>query len=70
MRVSTYRLIVVGTLLSSSLVGLHVPALHEMLEHGSRVRADVIAATLLLAVITVAGAWTLLRAAGPLRGRD
>ena len=63
----TYRLIVVGSILSSFLVGLHVPVLHEVIEHGATPRWDVLTATLLLALSTIAGAWTLLRTAAPLR---
>ena len=61
MRVRTYRFTVIGSILSSFLVGLHVPALHNMIEHGATPRGEVVAATLALAASTVAGAWTLLR---------
>jgi hypothetical protein len=61
MQMSAYRLTVVGTLVSSFMVGLHVPALHEMVEHDASPHWGVLAATLVLVVLTVAGAWTLLR---------
>lgn len=61
MRVWTHRLTVIGSMLSSFLVGLHVPALHEMIDHGATPRWEVLAATLLLAVGTIAGTWMLLR---------
>lgn len=64
MRLGTYRLIVVGSMLSSFLAGFHLPALHEIVEHGATPRSDVVAVTLLLVVCAVAGTWTLLRAPG------
>jgi hypothetical protein len=66
MRISTYRFVVLGSILSSFLVGLHIPMLHEFIEHGRTPRWDVLAATLVLVVMTLAGAWTLLRTAAPL----
>ena len=61
MRVGSYRLIVLGSLLSSFLFGLHLPALHDMIEHGAAARTDVMIMTVLFAIGTVAGGWTLLR---------
>jgi hypothetical protein len=70
MRLRTYQLTVIGTILSSFLAGSHMPALHEIIEHGATARWDVVGATVLLAVGTVAGGWMLLRAGGPLsRGK-
>jgi predicted Kef-type K+ transport protein len=66
MRLRTYRLTVIGTILASFFVGLHMPALHEIIEHGATARWDIVGATALLAVATVAGGWMLLRAGGPL----
>jgi hypothetical protein len=63
MTASTYRLVVIGSLLSSFMVGLHMPALHEILEHGATARWDVMTATVLLVVLTVAGGVVLLRQA-------
>lgn len=60
MRPWTYRLTVIGTVLSSFLVGLHMPALHEIIEHGADVHWGVAVATLLLVVATVTGLWKLL----------
>jgi hypothetical protein len=62
MQTATYRLIVIGSMLSSFLVGLHLPALHEMSEHGAPPRWEVVVVTLLLFAATVAGTWKLLRA--------
>jgi hypothetical protein len=36
MRARTYQLTVVGTILAAFLAGVHVPALHEIIEHGAR----------------------------------
>jgi hypothetical protein len=69
MRMWTYRLIVIGSMLSSFLVGLHMPMLHDVIEHGATPRSEVLVATALLTVFTVAGGWTLLRTPRPLRDR-
>lgn len=69
MHLWTYRLIVIGSMLSSFLVGLHMPMLHDVIEHGAAPRWDFVVATALLVVLTVAGAWRLLRAPGPLGDR-
>lgn len=70
MRLRTYQLTVIGTILSSFLVGAHMPAFHEIIEHGATAHWGVVGATMLLAVATVAGGWMLLRAEGPLsRGK-
>lgn len=64
MRASTYRLVVVGSLGSSFLSGMHMPVLHEIVEHGAAPRASVLIATLVLVVAMIAGGWTLFRQAG------
>ena len=46
----TYRLTVIGSLLSSFLVGLHLPALHDMIEHGAAPRWDVLTVTLVIPI--------------------
>ncbi len=61
MRVGTYRMVVIGSLLSAFLFGFHLPALHDMIEHGKTPRTDVLIVTVLFAICTVAGGWTLLR---------
>ena len=55
MTIWTYRVIVIGSILCSFLVGLHLPALHDMIEHGATPRWEVLTATLVLAVATLAG---------------
>jgi hypothetical protein len=62
MRARTYRVVVVGSILSSFMLGFHLPAIHNMVEHGNRVRIDVLLVTVLFAIGTVAGLWALLRA--------
>jgi hypothetical protein len=61
-----YRSTVIACALSWFLVGLHLPALHAMTHPGHSPRWSVVAATLLLAFVAVAGLWALLRA--PARG--
>jgi hypothetical protein len=58
---TAYRLTVLGSIVSSFMAGLHVPVLHEIIEHGAAPRWDVLTATLLLVVGAVAGTWKLLR---------
>ena len=58
---TTYRLVVVGSALSSFLFGFHLPAMHDIIEHGATPRMDVLIVTMLFAICTVAGVWTLLR---------
>jgi uncharacterized membrane protein YqjE len=62
MHIGTYRGVVVGSLLSSFLFGFHLPALHNMIEHGAAPRWDILTVTTLFVIGTIAGAWTLLRA--------
>ena len=66
MRARTYQLTVIGTILAAFLTGMHMPVLHEIIEHGATAHWDVMIATLLLIILTVAGGWTLLR--GSTRG--
>lgn len=54
------RLTVVACVLSWFLVGLHLPALHEMTHHGQAPQWTVIAIVLLLALAAVATTWMLL----------
>jgi hypothetical protein len=70
MPLRTYRLTVIGTIFSSFLAGSHMPVLHEIIEHGATAHWDIVGATVMLAVATVAGGWMLLRKGGPLsRGK-
>ena len=63
-----YRLTVVGCALSWFLVGLHVPALHQMTHHGRTPPWTVLAAVSCVALLAVAGLVVLLRA--PTRPRS
>lgn len=65
MHTRTYRLTVVGCAVSWLLVGMHLPALHQMTHHGATPPWSVVGAMLLLAAAAVAGLWTLLRAPSP-----
>lgn len=62
MRQGIYRLTVIVCALSWFLVGLHLPAVHQMTHHGARPAWSVIAVVALLAIMAVAGIWRLLRA--------
>ena len=61
MKVGTYRVVVIGSMLSAFLFGLHVPALHNMIEHGATPRTDVLVATVLFGIGALVGLVTLLR---------
>jgi hypothetical protein len=66
MSTRSYRLVVVGCLLSWFLLGLHAPLVHEFAAHGHVPRPSVLTAVALLTVAALAGAWVLLRT--PRRG--
>ena len=61
MKVGTYRLVVIGSMLSAFLFGFHLPALHSMIEHGATPRTDVLVVTVLLGICTLVGLVTLMR---------
>jgi hypothetical protein len=67
MKVETYQLIVIGSILSAFLFGFHLPALHDMIEHGATPRTDVLVVTVLFAICTLVGMVTLLRGARRLK---
>lgn len=56
-----YRVTVVVCALSWFLVGLHLPALHQITHHGRAPQWSVIAIVALLAAVAVAGLAVLLR---------
>lgn len=58
----TYRMLVLGAIVSSFMLGMHVPVLHEILDHGSRPRWDVQIASGILALTAIVCAWRLLTA--------
>ena len=61
MSTATYRSLVVGAILSSFLVGLHMPVLHDILDHGASPRWDVLVLTALFVLSTLICGWILLR---------
>lgn len=62
MRTRTYRLTVLGSALAWMLLGLHLPTLHEVMDHGWRPPVAVLAMTIVLAMVGTWTVWTLLRA--------
>ena len=64
MRALNYRLTVIGCALSWLLLGLHLPTVHEVLDHGWSPPTAVVAAIAVLVVAAVAALWALLRAPG------
>lgn len=70
MRARTYQLTVLGNALVWLLVGLHLPTLHELTDHGWAAPLSVRAVTTVLALADAGLLWALLRtpprqAAGP-----
>jgi hypothetical protein len=61
-----YRLTVLGSVFAWFLLGLHVPALHQMTHHGRAPSLTVLGAVAVVAACAVAGVWLLLRT--PRRG--
>lgn len=59
----SYRLWIVGCVVSWFLLGLHVPALHEIVGHGHNPGPSVLIGTTVLLVVGVACLWHVLRAA-------
>ena len=57
-----HRLLLLACATSWFLVGLHVPALHEMTDHGGPLDATVVAIVALLAVTAIVTLWRLLHA--------
>ena len=64
MSMRAYQLTVVGCALSWFLVGLHVPALHQITHHGRTPAWSVLAIIALLAVAALGGLAVLLRVPG------
>ena len=65
MRTWSYRLTVIGCALAWFMVGLHLPALHEMVHHGAAPHWTVVTVVSLVALAAVAALWALLRAPAP-----
>ncbi len=58
----TYRLLVLGSALAWLLVGLHLPALHQITHHGRPLQPAVVLAVAALVLLAIGGVWALLRA--------
>ena len=63
MRSWPYRLTVFGNALVWLLVGLHLPTVHELMDHGWAAPPSVRVVTALLALLGAALLWALLRTA-------
>jgi hypothetical protein len=61
MSMRSYRLTVMGCAVAWLLVGLHLPTLHEVLDHHPLPPPSVLAMTAVLALAGVASLWALLR---------
>lgn len=57
-----YRLTVVACAVLWLMVGLHLPVLHQIIDHGRVPSPGVLTALILNTVLAVAGLWILLRA--------
>ena len=64
---SVHRLWVIGCVLSWFLLGLHMPALHEVVDHGHDMGLHVLTGMTVLLVLGIASTWHLLRADWPPR---
>ena len=71
MRPLSYRLTVLGSALAWLLLGLHLPTVHELMDHGWTPPTPVLVMIALLALAAVGASWALLRTpradAGPAR---
>ena len=65
MRTRTYRLTVIGCALSWLLLGLHLPTVHEVLDHGWSPPTSVMVMIVVLVVAAVSALLALLRASRP-----
>lgn len=60
MSTGTYRILVVGAILSSFLLGMHMPVIHDIADHGARARWDVLIASAVLALMAITCGWRLI----------
>jgi hypothetical protein len=60
MSTGTYRLLVVGAILSSFMLGMLMPVMHDIFDHGARPRWDIVIASGVLALIAITCGWRLL----------
>ncbi|AHG93543.1 hypothetical protein J421_6008 (plasmid) [Gemmatirosa kalamazoonensis] len=69
MSTRSYRLVVLGCMLSWFLLGLHAPIVHQLTSRHRAPHASVLVAVAALALCALAGSWALLRAPGRQAGR-
>lgn len=62
MRPMSYRLTLIGSALAWLLLGLHLPTLHEVIDHGWRPPMAVLVMMIVLALAGLGTLWMLLRA--------
>jgi hypothetical protein len=60
MSTGIYRMLVIGAILSSFLLGMHMPVIHDIVDHGARPRWDVLVASGVLALVAIGCGWKLL----------
>ena len=65
MSTRSYRLVIVGCMLSWFLLGMHAPVVHQITEHGRHPGAHLLVPVALLAAGALAGLWALLRSPRP-----
>jgi hypothetical protein len=63
-----YRTWLLACVAAWFLIGLHMPAIHEMTHHGQELPASVFGAVVLLALVGMTGLWQLLRLPAPSSG--
>jgi hypothetical protein len=63
-----YRLTLLVSTVAWFMIGLHVPALHQITHHGAAPSVSVLVAMAVLAGVAVLGLWVLLRA--PVQARQ
>lgn len=66
---STHRLLVLACAIAWFLLGMHMPAIHNLTSHGEEMPVVVLGAIVLMAVVALASLWRLLRAPQPHAGQ-
>lgn len=61
MSTRSYRLVVLGCMLSWFLLGMHAPIVHQITEHGRYPGVGLLVPLVLLAGVALAALWALLR---------
>ena len=55
-------MLILGAIVSSFLLGMHMPIIHDIVDHGASPRWDVLIASGVLALVAIACGWRLLTA--------